>query len=220
VVSKQVVPEGQHVAMDGEEAVAAEEALLNDPQFKQVIADLQLPEHVTVVADAWIYGADSSENCPRFISFMVYMRFIDDADSCHYSAPLPIIPTVLADSLVLHEIAFTPIFGGESIKTLKDLDGPFPWEQYVQNEYAQSVREKAGEVYRRDIKPYHVTQPEGASVSKSGRVTWSLSFGLKREFAIVVLFGWSRHQVAKMVFSHWVQLSRRYSHQRCSIRWA
>jgi hypothetical protein len=35
----------------------------------------------------------------------------------------------------------------------------------VQNEYAQSVREKAGEVYRRDIKPYHVTQPEGASVS-------------------------------------------------------
>lgn len=152
------------MALDGEEAVAAEEALLNDPQFKQVIADLQLPENATVVADAWIYGADSSEDCPRFISFMVYMRFIDDADSCHYSAPLPIVPTVLADSLVLHEIAFTPIFGGESIKTVKDLDGPFPWEQYVQNEYAQSVREKAGEVYRRDIKPYHVTQPEGASV--------------------------------------------------------
>jgi primary-amine oxidase len=207
------------VALDGEEAVAAEEALLNDPQFKQVIADLQLPANATVVADAWIYGADSSEDCPRFISFMVYMRFIDDADSCHYSAPLPIVPTVLADSLVLHEIAFTPIFGGESVKTVKDLDGPFPWEQYVQNEYAQSVREKAGEVYRRDIKPYHVTQPEGASVSQSGRVSWSLCFGLKGESTFVVLSEWSRHQVAEVVIPYRLQLSRRYRHQRCSLRW-
>jgi len=167
VTNKQAVPAGQHVAADGEEMVAAEEALLNDPQFKQVIADLQLPANATVVADGWIYGADTIEDCPRFISFMVYMRFIDDIDSCHYSSPLPLIPTMLAESLVLHEIAFTPIFGGDSLKTVKDLTGPFPWEHYVQNEYSQSIREKSGEAYRKDIKPYHVSQPEGASVSRA-----------------------------------------------------
>ena len=166
MATKQAVPPGQHVAADGEEMVAAEVALLNDPQFKQVIADLQLPANATVVADGWIYGADTTENCPRFISFMVYMRFIDDIDSCHYSAPLPLIPTMLAESLVLHEIAFTPIFGGDSLKTVKDLSGPFPWEQYIQNEYSQSIREGSGEIYRQDIKPYHVSQPEGASVSE------------------------------------------------------
>jgi hypothetical protein len=96
------------------------------------------------------------------------MRFVDDADSCHYSAPLPIIPVMLADTLVLHEIAFTPIFGGESTKTVQDLDGPFPWEHFVQNEYSQRMREAAGAVYRQDIKPYHVTQPQGASVSSAG----------------------------------------------------
>lgn len=34
----------------------AAEALLNDLQFKAVIAKLQLPERATVVADSWIYG--------------------------------------------------------------------------------------------------------------------------------------------------------------------
>jgi primary-amine oxidase len=96
---------------------------------------------------------------------MVYMRMIDDADSCHYSYPLPLIPVVLADSFILHEIAFTPIMGGDSIKTVQDLDQPFPWEHYMPSEYSQKLREDAGENYRQDLKPYHVSQPEGASVS-------------------------------------------------------
>jgi hypothetical protein len=53
---KDPVPQGHHVPADGEEMVMAEEALLKDPQFKKVIADLQLPSHATVVADSWIYG--------------------------------------------------------------------------------------------------------------------------------------------------------------------
>ena len=96
---------------------------------------------------------------------MCYLRFQDDPDSCHYSAPLPIIPVMLADTLKLHEIAFTPIFGGESTKTVQDLDGPFPWEQYISNEYSQKLREAEGIKYRDDVKPYHISQPQGASVS-------------------------------------------------------
>jgi len=38
------------------EMIAAEEALLNDPEFKRVIASLDLPANAKVVADGWIYG--------------------------------------------------------------------------------------------------------------------------------------------------------------------
>lgn len=50
------VPVGHHVAADAEEMILAERALLNDPEFREVIAKLQLPSNATVVADAWIYG--------------------------------------------------------------------------------------------------------------------------------------------------------------------
>ena len=50
------VPGQHHVAADGMEMLMAEEALLNDPQFREVIAKLRLPADAKVVADGWIYG--------------------------------------------------------------------------------------------------------------------------------------------------------------------
>lgn len=51
-----VVPPHHHVACDGEEMNAAEEALLNNVEFKKIIAGLGLPPDATVVADGWVYG--------------------------------------------------------------------------------------------------------------------------------------------------------------------
>jgi len=56
VDKREEVPNEHHVPADGEEMNLAEEALLRDPEFRKVIADLKLPDHATVVADAWIYG--------------------------------------------------------------------------------------------------------------------------------------------------------------------
>lgn len=56
MLSVDAVPEGQHVPPDMGEMIAAEEALLNDPEFKRVIASLDLPANAKVVADGWIYG--------------------------------------------------------------------------------------------------------------------------------------------------------------------
>lgn len=56
VLSIEPVPAGQHVPPDMGEMIAAEQALLNDPEFKRIIATLDLPPNAKVVADGWIFG--------------------------------------------------------------------------------------------------------------------------------------------------------------------
>jgi len=144
---------------------------------------------------------------------MCYLRFKDDPDSCHYGAPLPIIPVMLADTLKLHEIAFTPIFGGESTKTVQDLDGTFPWEQYISNEYSQKLREAEGIKYRDDVKPYHISQPQGASVSRMHYPDRHCDLKLNRDRSHRPVHSrWSSHSMAEVLYAYRVQLPRRHSH--------
>jgi primary-amine oxidase len=101
---------------------------------------------------------------------MVYLRYSNSLDSNHYSFPLPVIPTLYADDFKLHDIQYTPIFGGDSTKTFKDLERPFPWEHFKPSEYAHDIREQEqGIPSRTGLKPYQVVQPEGASVSEERR---------------------------------------------------
>ena len=63
---------------------------------------------------------------------MIYLSFSDNPDSCHYAAPLPMVPYVRADTFELVKVEYAPIYGtGE--KTLLDFDGRFPWESFVAN---------------------------------------------------------------------------------------
>lgn len=162
------------------EMVAAEQALLKHPEFLKVIEKLQVPKHAKVVADGWIYGADSTERQNRHTPFMVYLNLTDHPDSCHYSSPLPLVPVMSSDDFSLVRIDYTPIYGtGE--KTVEDLDGPFPWDAYISNEYEPDLVVAGGTPLRDDIKPYRVSQPEGASFKMDGRVLnwqkWSMHIG-------------------------------------------
>lgn len=121
---------------------------------------------------------------------MCYLRFSEHHDSCHYAAPLPLHPTVLADTLELVDIAYAPIFGGDDIRTIKDLDTPFPWEMYVRNEYAAHIREADGLASRPDLKPLQVVQPEGTSFQLTGRVMkwqkWQFHIGFNFREGVVI----------------------------------
>jgi primary-amine oxidase len=180
IVSAEPTPANLHVPVDTYEMIAAEEALLNHPEFKAAVAKMDLPKDAKVVADAWIYGrsltrkvtlimvgADSTDPAPRYITFMVYLSFDSNPDTCHYAAPLPITPTILADTLEMVRIDYTPIFG-KGDKTILDLEGRFPWEAYKSNEYDQALLESRGEKMRANLKPLRVVQPEGTSVSQAG----------------------------------------------------
>lgn len=147
-----------------EEMIAAEKSLLANPEFKAAIAKLDLPPNAKVVADGWIYGADKFEKNIRLIPFMVYLSFSDDPDTCHYAAPLPIVPSMSAEDFSLVSMDYCPI-DGTGDKTLLDFEGRFPWEAYVPNEYEPGILKAAGKPFRQDLKPYRVIQPEGASVS-------------------------------------------------------
>lgn len=149
-----------------EEMIAAEKALLSHPEFKAAVAKLDLPANAKVVADGWIYGADKFEKNTRYVPFMVYLSFNDDPDTCHYAAPLPIVPVMSADDFSLVRMDYCPIYGTGD-KTLLDYEGRFPWEAYTPNEYDAGIRKAAGLSYRQDMKPYRVVQPEGASVSQN-----------------------------------------------------
>jgi primary-amine oxidase len=100
----------------------------------------------------------------------------DDADSCHYAYPLPFIPVLDTETYELAEIQWTPVFGGESTKTLLDLpEGEtYPWELHQSNEYMPHLLQAEGTKLREDVKPYRVSQPEGASftVQDERRINW------------------------------------------------
>jgi primary-amine oxidase len=121
---------------------------------------------------------------------MCYLRFSEFHDSNHYAAPLPFNPTVNADTLELIDIAYAPIFGGDDTRTIKDLDGPFPWDQYVRNEYAHHIREADGLASRADLKPLQVIQPEGTSFELTGRIMkwqkWQFHIGFNFREGIVI----------------------------------
>ncbi|RSH94905.1 hypothetical protein EHS25_004711 [Saitozyma podzolica] len=189
VESSQPVPDSHNVPPDMEEMILAEQALLSHPEFKAAVAKLDLPSNATVVADGWIYGADKFEKSQRYISFMVYLSFSDDPDTCHYAAPLPLVPVIDAEDFTLVEIEYTPILGSGD-KTLLDLGERFPWEKYTPNEYDAGIRQAAGLSTRGDLKPYRVVQPEGASFQLEGRVIrwqkWSLHIGFNYREGVVL----------------------------------
>ncbi|BEI82479.1 hypothetical protein CcaverHIS002_0303470 [Cutaneotrichosporon cavernicola] len=164
-------PTHLHVPPDMAEMVAAEEALLAHPEFQRVLEKMQLPPHARVVADGWIYGADSTEQSKRHTPTRTLATTL---------LPLPIVPVMNSDDFSLVRIDYCPIFGtGE--KTILDLDGPFPWHLYTTNEYDASLVEASGVALRDDVKPYRVIQPEGASFKMEGRVInwqkWSFHIG-------------------------------------------
>ncbi|EJT47730.1 hypothetical protein A1Q1_03416 [Trichosporon asahii var. asahii CBS 2479] len=182
-------PTDLHVPPDMAEMLAAEEALLKHPEFLAAIEKLGLPKHWKVVADGWIYGADDFERKNRYTPFMVYANTNGNPDSCHYSAPLPLVPVMSSDDFSLVRIDWTPIFGtGE--KTFLDLKEPFPWHLYESNEYDPELLVASGTQLRQDLRPYRVIQPEGASFSLEGRVLrwqkWSMHIGFNYREGLVL----------------------------------
>ena len=106
---------------------------------------------------------------PRIFAVFPYYRLNANVDSNHYAFPIPVVFYWNQSKDELYDIVYAPIFGTGS-KTLKDLEGPFPWESMRPNEYHHALREALGGTTRTDIKPLVVQQPEGASFTVEGRV--------------------------------------------------
>ncbi|KAJ9145330.1 Amine oxidase [Pleurostoma richardsiae] len=149
-----------HANGDGEEIVAIEKVMLEDPGVLAEIAKLKLPEGSVVVSDPWIYGSDGVKDGlfyddKRVMQCFLYMRDpknSSEADSCHYSFPLPISPVVDAATLKVIRIDVLPTGLDATVKPVE------PWKPVPPNEYIPEAH-----TLRTDLKPLRVVQPEGAS---------------------------------------------------------
>jgi len=128
-----------------------------------------------VYCDPWIIGYDERwGNKQRVQQALMYYR--PDVDDCQYQYPLD----------------FFPIYDAET-KTIIDIDIPKLRRPLSKappvNYHPKAVEEKYGG-YRTDLKPIHVTQPEGVSFTMSGREiewqSWKMHIGFNHRDGIVL----------------------------------
>lgn len=173
-----------HAALDGEEILDVEQVIEKDEGVRAEIAKLQLPEGTRVVVDPWPYGSDGIGDDARAFQCFLYARgHADDADTNHYAHPLPISPIVDSVSRKVIRIDWSPTGKDNTIKR----DGP--WKLQSPNEYVPEYQK-----LRDDLKPLHVSQPEGASFTVTTEGTsqvitwqkWSFRLGFNQREGMVL----------------------------------
>ncbi|KAL2194803.1 copper amine oxidase [Corynascus similis CBS 632.67] len=158
-----------HPNGDGDEIIAVEKAVLAHPEVQAQLDKLQLPPGSIMVSDPWIYGTTiARQDLSPLLTFyagadgrvmqcFLYMRDPQnpsEPDSCHYAFPLPISPVMDPVTLELIRIDILPTGHDEKVKPLT------PWQAANASEYIPEAQ-----TLRKDLKPLHVRQPEGASFS-------------------------------------------------------
>lgn len=158
-----------------------------DPSVRAELAKLKLPESVVTVCEPWIYGIIVSGGTSKtslltppigsdgvnderrqFQCFMFVRdpRNPNEPDSNHYAFPLSFSPVVDVGEKRVSRIDRLPL--GVDNMTNDTTEYKFP----PPNEYIPEAQ-----IPRTDLKPYNVTQPQGASFtvaedSESGRIVW------------------------------------------------
>ncbi|BEI82201.1 hypothetical protein CcaverHIS002_0300690 [Cutaneotrichosporon cavernicola] len=160
------VVEGHHAAHSKDEIMEAREQLFKDPTFLETVAKLNLPP-VDVVVAPWPVGADNTSPQPRRIAWILYCRGPSNhPDSNQYAFPLPpvIFWNVWDKRVDSVEWCYT---GGEGDAMVhKPLTGKSVIEGMQPGEYLPELNG----LPRRELKPLHVTQPQGVSFSVNGNL--------------------------------------------------
>lgn len=149
--------------------MAVERVALEDANFKEHIAKLELPAGSVLICDPWCYGSDGVNDEERLWQCFMYMRHpsnSDDEDSNHYATPLPVSPVVDNTTRKVIRIDIMPTGVDHTIKPLKafEIAGP--------NEYTPGHQD-----LRTDLKPLRISQPEGVSFDvtqqgTSSQIAW------------------------------------------------
>ncbi|KLO90872.1 peroxisomal amine oxidase (copper-containing) [Fusarium fujikuroi] len=176
-----------HGNVDYDEAQRVEKLALEDPQVLAELEKLKLPEGTVVCADPWIYGSDGVEDDVRMYQVFLYMRDPanpGEADSNHYAFPLPVSPVIECVNYKVIRIDVLPTGADNTIKLLA------PYQPKPANEYIPEAQE-----LRKDLKPLHVSQPEGPSfnvtpVGETGNVIswqkWTFFVGFNQREGMVL----------------------------------
>ncbi|CBQ73800.1 related to Copper amine oxidase 1 [Sporisorium reilianum SRZ2] len=188
VESHSVVPGNHRTNLDITQLEAFELAIVQHPLVKQALEQLGLDADTPIASDPWIYGADSFEDQPFLMQFLMYLkppRNAHDGDAFHYSWPLPFVPVVDVNSGKITHVDWC--YTGDSADGMVHT-----WKQgwaksnMEEREYMPHLQKDFQP--RAGLKPLIVQQPEGPSFTVSGksvewqgwkfRVAWTARKGL------------------------------------------
>jgi primary-amine oxidase len=138
----------------------------------EAVKRMKLPNDVVVACDPWMYGADrdSNEDTHKYIQALLYARAPHNhPDSNQYAYPLPFSPRL--DLFTGEVVSIDPLATGGKEDGLAYHTAPeAPMGHLQPNEYHPDLLK---ETPRSDLKPLHVSQPEGPSFTVSeNRVYW------------------------------------------------
>lgn len=108
----------------------------------------------------------------RLFQCYMYVALNGDPQANHYSIPLPLAPIFDADTLELVHLQKLPMGSGPEID-----EATQPWKSTKAVEYSADLLSST----RRDVRPLHVSQPQGPSFSIDNRTVlwqkWSFQLG-------------------------------------------
>lgn len=178
---KTLAIDGHHAPLDRAEIRAALAGMLADPRYTETLEKFGIAKEL-VVPQAWPYGSDDDVAAPRRMFFILYHRDpkTNHPDSNHYAFPIPavIFWDVWEKKVVDVQYCYT---GDEADGlTLGTNKGSGPTAHCQPNEIIPELRPTP---VRSDLKPLHVSQPEGVSFKVTGRLIewqkWRFRLGFK-----------------------------------------
>lgn len=152
-----------------------EEVVMSDERVQAEIARLQLPEGAVVQPEPWPYGTESVTPEKRQYQVWMFLKSLDPKardhpSSNHFAHPLDF--SVVVDDLTMKvlRIERLPMTPAE-IHVDDEAAARRTWQPNPDAEYASELQPRL----RDDLKPIHISQPEGVSFSVSEDdevVTW------------------------------------------------
>ncbi|RSH83056.1 hypothetical protein EHS25_005766 [Saitozyma podzolica] len=161
--------DGHHAPLDREEINQARAALFKDPVYIKTVEDLKLPPGTTIVPQGWPFGSDHPDPAIRRVFFILYHRnpANDHPDSNHYAFPLPVVMFWDLWESKVTDVHWCYTGNEQDGMTLGTGPKEYPTQGCQGNDYEPSLN---GVTVRTDLKPLHVTQPEGVSFKVTGQL--------------------------------------------------
>ncbi|KAH6880808.1 copper amine oxidase [Thelonectria olida] len=162
IVRKEQMGPGINGNADFAEVGEVEELVMQDSSVQAEIAKLNLPDHLEVIPEPWIFGSDGVDR-PRLFQVYMFLRERGKPDYNHYAHPLSFSPIFDTNRKVV--TAIEKLATGADHTVLETQ----PYKPTVPNDYVPESME-----LRTDLKDLNVFQPDGASfsVSEDRVLTW------------------------------------------------
>ncbi|KAF4983143.1 hypothetical protein FZEAL_1366 [Fusarium zealandicum] len=175
VLHKVVDRNGQPYYTVGEFALF-QDACVDSDLFREAMSEFVLPEGFAMTIDPWPYGGTyDADDPPRYMQGLVFARDVskNNPDSNHYAYPIPIIPVMDWETKQVVRVDRLATGGSDDGLEPEKPSGT-PKKLFRESREAEYVPELLDRPLREDLKPLHVTQPEGASftVSSDGLIQW------------------------------------------------